>query len=93
MDGVTGWAAVGMAAVANTAVWLKIVYDRRNNNKGDSGNNNNHYPIIMENRTRGLLNKQAIDAVCKAINGMREDHKEDYNKITEKLDNLIEKMK
>jgi len=92
MDGVTGWAAVGMAAVANTAVWLKIIYDKRNNNKGDSGNNN-HFPIIMENKTRSLLNKQAIDAACKVINGMKKENKEDHKTIFEKLDRLIEKVK
>ena len=89
--GVT-WAAVGLAAVANVATWLKIIYDKKSNGKGN-GNNKSHYPIIMENRTRGLLNKQAIDAICKTINGMKGDNERDHQAIFKKLDNLIEKVK
>ncbi len=83
------WAAVGLAVVANAATWLKIIYD---NKKKDNGKNN-HYPIIMKNETRGLLNKQAIDAICKTINNMKEENKEDHKTIFSKLDRLFEKVK
>jgi len=86
------WAAVGLATVANVATWLKIIYDKKSNGKGN-GNNKNHYPIIMENRERSKLNKQAIDAMCKTINGMKEDNKEDHKTIFKKLDRLFEKVK
>jgi len=94
-EAVTGWAAVGMAAVANMAVWLKIIYDKKKNNGNDNSNNSkkDHYPIIMENRTRSKLNKQAIDAMCKTINGMKEENKEDHKTIFNKLDKLFEKVK
>ncbi|MFW6132218.1 MAG: hypothetical protein ACOC5F_06450 [Candidatus Aminicenantaceae bacterium] len=92
MQEVTGWTAVGMAAVANMAVWLKIIYDRKKEN-GKGNNKNNHYPIIMENKTRSLMNKQAIDAVCKNINNMKEDNQREHDVISQKLDKLFEKVK
>ena len=58
--------------------------------KSNPGNN---YPTIMENKTRSLMNKQAIDAVCKNINGMKEDNKEDHKIIFNKLDKVFERIK
>jgi len=87
------WAAVGLLAVTNMATWLKIIYDNRKNNGKGNPRNKNHYPIIMENRTRSMLNKQAIDAICKTINGFKLDNKEDHQSIFEKLDYLIKKVK
>jgi len=87
------WAAVGLLAVTNMATWLKIIYDNRKNNNPGKGNKNNHYPIIMENRTRGLMNKQAVDAVCKTINGMKGENKEDHKVIFQKLDKVFERIK
>jgi hypothetical protein len=87
MEEVT-WAAVGLLAVSNMASWLKIIYD---NKKGNG--KNNYYHTIMKNETRGLLNKQVIDAMCKTINGMKEENKEDHKTIFNKLDKLFEKVK
>jgi len=71
---------------------MNIISKKRNNGKGNS-NNKNHYHMIVENRTRSLLNKQAIDAACKMINGMKEENRDDHKRIFDKLDKLYEKVK
>lgn len=71
---------------------MAFISKKKNNGKGNS-NNKNHYHMIMENRTRSLLNKQAIDAVCNTINGMKRDNKDDHKRIFDKLDKLYEKVK
>jgi hypothetical protein len=87
------WAAVGLLAVTNVATWLKIIYDNKKSNGKGNGNNKNHYLIIMENKTRSLMNKQAIDAICKTINGMKEENKEDHKAIFSKMDRIFEQIK
>jgi len=69
---------------------MNIISKKKNNGKGNS-NNKNHYHMIVENRTRSLLNKQAIDAVCKSLDGMKEENRDDHKRIFDKLDKLIEK--
>jgi len=67
-----------------------ILISKRKNNGNPY---KNHYPIIMENKARILLNKQAIDSICKIMDGIREENREDHQLIFNKLDKLWEKVK
>ena len=71
---------------------MAFISKKKNNGK-DNGNSTSYYREIMENKTRSLINKQAIDAMCKTINGMKEENREDHKTIFNKLDRLFEKVK
>jgi len=70
---------------------MNIISKKKNNGKGNS-NNKNHYHMIVENRTRSLLNKQAIDAVCKSLDDMRKDNSREHERIFDKLDEMSKRI-
>ena len=75
---------------------MSIISKKRNSNGKGTHNNTflrSNYREVTENTTRSKLNKQAIDSICKTINGMKEENKEDHKTIFNKLDKLVEKMK
>lgn len=75
------WTAVAMAAVANMATWLKIVYDKRNS----KANNYNNKIKITQLET-------AIEALKKELDTMRIENREDHRLIFEKIERLLEKL-
>ncbi len=75
------WTAVAMAAVANMATWLKIIYDRRNN-KVNSYNN----------KIKITQLESAIETLKKELDTIRAENREDHRLIFEKIERLIEKF-
>ena len=74
---------------------MAFISKKKNNGKGNGNNGflRGYYREITENTTRSKLNEQAINAMCKTINGMKEENREDHKTIFSKLDGLFEKVK
>jgi len=71
---------------------MAIISKKKNNGK-NGRNNGNIYKYINENTTRSKLNEQKIENISSNMNKMDERNEKDHEKISNKLDEIIGKLK
>jgi len=81
MNEATGWTAVGMAAVSNMALWLKLIMDRRKSNGRNSR-------MCLDHEKRITTSEAEIKNMNTGFDLMRKENREDHQKIFGKLEEL-----
>jgi hypothetical protein len=76
------WAAVGMAAVSNMAVWLKIIHDKKNNSK------NANPKMCIDHEKRITKTEAEMKGLTDNLALIRSENREDHQKIFNKLEEL-----
>ena len=84
MNDVTGWAAVGMAAVSNMATWLIILKGKNGNKKLNS---KNEKPCQDHEKRLTVIETNEKNRE-KAIEKFMQENREDHQRIFQKLEEL-----